>query len=447
MKAKAVVHKEFRIGRIDDRVYGAFLEHLGRAIYTGIYEPGHPSADEHGFRRDVIEMVRELNVPVTRYPGGNFVSAYNWEDGIGPKESRPVTLDYAWRTKETNEVGIDEFAAWCEAAGTELMLAVNLGSRGLDEARGLLEYCNHPGGSRWSDLRIKNGRREPYDVRLWCLGNEMDGPWQVGHKTAYEYGRIANETAKAMKAFDPTLQLVACGSSHSFMPTYPQWEADVLDECYDNVDYLSLHMYFENYEDDYLNFLAKPVILDRYIQTVSGVIDYVKAKKRSKKDIYISFDEWNVWYHCRRQDNDNFKNWDCRRRRPCSRRSIISRMCSSSAAFSTPSSAAPTACGSPASRSSSTPSPRSPPNAAGAPSGIRSTIPTCSPRAMGAAKAWPSRSTRRATMPRRPTTCRISTSQRCTIRQPARSRFLLSTSIRTRKPNSRSTLQAFRRPG
>jgi alpha-N-arabinofuranosidase len=310
MKAKAVVHKEFRIGRIDDRVYGAFLEHLGRAIYTGIYEPGHLTADEHGFRRDVIEMVRELNVPVTRYPGGNFVSAYNWEDGIGPKESRPVTLDYAWRTKETNEVGIDEFAAWCEAAGTELMLAVNLGSRGLDEARGLLEYCNHPGGSRWSDLRIKNGRREPYDVRLWCLGNEMDGPWQVGHKTAYEYGRIANETAKAMKAFDPTLQLVACGSSHSFMPTYPQWEADVLDECYDNVDYLSLHMYFENYEDDYLNFLAKPVILDRYIQTVSGVIDYVKAKKRSKKDIYISFDEWNVWYHCRRQDNDNFKNWD-----------------------------------------------------------------------------------------------------------------------------------------
>jgi alpha-L-arabinofuranosidase len=310
MRARVTVHRDFRIGQIDDRVYGAFLEHLGRAVYTGIYEPGHPTADERGFRRDVIELVRELNVPVTRYPGGNFVSAYNWEDGIGPKASRPVRLDYAWRTKETNEVGIDEFAAWCESAGTELMLAVNLGSRDLDAARGLLEYCNHPGGSHWSDLRIKNGRREPYNVRLWCLGNEMDGPWQVGHKTAYEYGRIANETAKAMKAFDPTLELVACGSSHSFMPSYPQWEADVLDQCYDNVDYLSLHMYFENYEDDYLNFLAKPVILDRYIQTVSGVIDYVKAKKRSKKDIYISFDEWNVWYHSRRQDHSNFKSWD-----------------------------------------------------------------------------------------------------------------------------------------
>ena len=310
MKATASLHKGFRIGRVDDRVYGAFLEHLGRAIYTGIYEPDHPTADERGFRRDVLDLVRELNVPVTRYPGGNFVSAYNWEDGVGPKEGRPVALDYAWRTTETNQVGTDEFAAWCEAAGTELMLAVNLGSRGLDAARGLLEYCNHPGGSRWSDLRIKNGRRDPYNVRLWCLGNEMDGPWQVGHRTAYEYGRIANETAKAMKSFDSKLELVACGSSHSFMPTYPAWEATVLQECYENIEYVSLHMYFENYENDFLNFLAKPLVLDRYIQTVGGVIDYVKAKKRSTKEVYISFDEWNVWYHERRRDDQSFKTWD-----------------------------------------------------------------------------------------------------------------------------------------
>ena len=310
MKARVSVHRDFKVGSIDNRVYGAFLEHLGRAVYGGIYEPGHPTADRNGFRRDVLEIVRELNLPLVRYPGGNFVSAYNWEDGIGPRAERPVRLDYAWRTRETNKVGIDEFAEWCDAAGTEMMLAVNLGSRDLDAARSLLEYCNHPGGTYWSDLRRKNGHADPYDVKLWCLGNEMDGPWQVGHKTAYEYGRIANETAKAMRQYDKSLELVVCGSSHSYMPTYPDWEATVLGECYDAVDYISLHMYFENYEGDYLNFLAKPLVMDRYIATVGGVIDYVKAKKRSKKDVYVSFDEWNVWYHQRRADHDAFTNWD-----------------------------------------------------------------------------------------------------------------------------------------
>ena len=310
MKARVSVHRDFTLGQVDDRLYSAFLEHLGRAIYGGIYEPGHPRADKDGFRADVLELVRDLKLPLVRYPGGNFVSAYNWEDGIGPKAERPVRLDYAWRTREPNEVGTDEFARWCEAAGTEMMLAVNLGSRDLDAARGLLEYCNHPKDTYWSDLRIKNGHRDPYDVRVWCLGNEMDGPWQVGHKTAYEYGRVANETAKAMRAYDSKLELVVCGSSHSQMPTYPEWEATVLGECYDNVDHVSLHMYFENYENDYLNFLAKPVVMDRYIQTVGGVIDYVKAKKRSKHDVHISFDEWNVWYHVRRADHDNFTSWD-----------------------------------------------------------------------------------------------------------------------------------------
>ncbi len=310
MKARVAVHKDFVISPIDDRLYSAFLEHLGRAVYGGIYEPGHRTADANGFRGDVLGLVRDLKPPLVRYPGGNFVSAYRWEDGIGPREERPVRLDLAWRTKEPNWVGTDEFGAWCEAAGTEMMLAVNLGSRDLDAARNLLEYTNHPGGTYWSDLRKKNGRADPYNVRVWSLGNEMDGPWQVGHKTAAEYGRVAHETGKAMRKYDSALELVVCGSSHSYMPSYPEWEATVLDECYDTVDHVSLHMYFENYENNYLNFLAKPVVMDRYIHTIGGVIDYTKAKKRSKKDVHICFDEWNVWYHVREQDHKDFESWD-----------------------------------------------------------------------------------------------------------------------------------------
>ncbi len=208
MKARVSVHKDFVISPIDDRVYSAFLEHLGRAVYGGIYEPDHPTADANGFRGDVMGLVRDLKPPLVRYPGGNFVSAYRWEDGIGPREERPVRLDLAWRTKEPNWVGTDEFGAWCEAAGTEMMLAVNLGSRDLDAARNLLEYTNHPGGTYWSDLRRKNGRADPYNVKVWSLGNEMDGPWQVGHKTAAEYGRVAHETAKAMRKYD------SCAGAH-----------------------------------------------------------------------------------------------------------------------------------------------------------------------------------------------------------------------------------------
>ncbi|RDJ05869.1 alpha-N-arabinofuranosidase [Rhizobium grahamii] len=310
MKAQVTAHARYTIGDIDKRLYGSFLEHLGRAVYTGIYEPGHPTADENGMRQDVLDLVRNLNTPICRYPGGNFVSAYNWEDGIGPKSDRPTRLDLAWRTAESNQVGIHEFADWAKAAETEMMLAVNLGSRGLDAARNFVEYVNHPGGSYWSDLRRKNGQADPWNVTLWCLGNEMDGPWQVGHKTAAEYGHLANETAKALRAFDDKLELVVCGSSHSDMPTYPQWEATVLEETYDQVDYISLHMYFENYEKKTSEFLALPEKLDRYIGTVSGVIDYVKAKKRSKKTVRISFDEWNVWYHERRSDAKRMKQWD-----------------------------------------------------------------------------------------------------------------------------------------
>jgi len=310
MDARVTAHARFTVADIDKRLYGSFLEHLGRAVYTGIYEPGHETADEAGMRRDVLDLVRELDTPICRYPGGNFVSAYNWEDGIGPREERPTRLDLAWRTTESNEVGIHEFADWAEKANTEMMLAVNLGSRGLDAARNFVEYVNHPGGTYWSDLRRKNGRADPWNCRVWCLGNEMDGPWQVGHKSAEEYGHLANETAKALRGLDPKLELVVCGSSNADMPTYPQWEATVLEATYDQVDYISLHKYFENYEKNTAEYLALPQKLDRYIGTISGVIDYVKAKRRSTRDVKISFDEWNVWYHERKNDAKRMAEWD-----------------------------------------------------------------------------------------------------------------------------------------
>ncbi len=302
MKASVTVHRDFTIARIDDRLYGAFLEHLGRAVYTGIYEPGHPTADAEGMRGDVVKLVQELNVPLVRYPGGNFVSAYNWEDGIGPREKRPTRLDLAWHTSESNAVGLHEFAHWCQAVGTEMMLAINLGSRGLDDARNFVEYVNGPTGSHWGDLRRANGRAEPFGVKYWCLGNEMDGPWQVGHKTAHEYGRLANEVAKTLRAFDKSLELIVCGSSHSDMKTYPEWERVVLEHTYESVDHISLHMYFRNPAKNTANFLALSEKLDAYIGTVASTIDHVAALKRSKKRVTISFDEWNVWYHSNMQD-------------------------------------------------------------------------------------------------------------------------------------------------
>jgi alpha-N-arabinofuranosidase len=304
MRASVTAHKDYTISKIDDRVYGAFLEHLGRAIYTGIYEPGHPTADKNGMRGDVADLVRELDVPMVRYPGGNFVSAYNWEDGIGPREKRPTRLDLAWHTSDSNAVGIHEFADWCETVNTQMMLAVNLGSRGLDHARNFLEYVNAPTGSYWGDLRKSNGRADPWNVKLWCLGNEMDGPWQVGHKTADEYGRLAHETAKAMRMFDKSLELIVCGSSNSDMATYPEWERVVLEHTYDSVDHISLHMYFGNRAKNTANYLALNEKLDRYIGTIASTINYVKSKKRSKRQVYISFDEWNVWYHSNKQDRE-----------------------------------------------------------------------------------------------------------------------------------------------
>jgi alpha-L-arabinofuranosidase len=302
MRVSVIANREYKVATIDNRLYGAFLEHLGRAIYTGIYEPDHKSADANGMREDVIELVRELKVPIVRYPGGNFVSAYNWEDGVGPRDKRPTRLDLAWHTSESNQVGLHEFSQWCESVGTEMMLAINLGSRGLDHGRNFVEYVNGPTGSAWGDLRKSHGRAEPFGVKHWCLGNEMDGPWQVGHKTADEYGRLANEVAKTLRAFDKSLELIVCGSSHSDMPTYPEWERVVLEHAYDAIDHVSLHMYFANHAKNAAEYLALNAKLDAYINTVASTIEFVRARKRSKKRVTISFDEWNVWYHSNAQD-------------------------------------------------------------------------------------------------------------------------------------------------
>jgi alpha-N-arabinofuranosidase len=300
--AKMVLDQEYTIGKVDDRLFGSFIEHLGRAVYGGIYEPGHPEADEEGFRKDVLELVKALQVPVVRYPGGNFVSGYNWEDGIGPKEQRPKRLELAWASIEPNQFGADEFASWAKKANTEVMMAVNLGTRGPDSARNLVEYCNHPGGTYYSDLRRSHGYEEPHNIKLWCLGNEMDGPRQMGQKTAYEYGRIAYETAKLMRLVDPAIELVLCGSSNMDMSTFAEWEATVLEHAYDLVDYLSIHVYYNNYADDIGGFLAKSVDMDQFITSVVAICDYVKAKKRREKSIHLSFDEWNVWFHSRETD-------------------------------------------------------------------------------------------------------------------------------------------------
>lgn len=303
-QARMILDRDFSIGTVDKRIYGSFIEHLGRAVYGGIYEPGHPEADEDGFRRDVMEMVRRLEIPVIRYPGGNFVSGFNWEDSIGPKESRPSRLDLAWATTETNEVGLHEFVNWARKAGSDVMYAVNLGTRGPDAARNVVEYANHPSGSCWSDLRVRNGAKEPFGIKMWCLGNEMDGPWQMCQKTAYEYGRAARESAKMMKWVDPSIELVACGSSHSEMPTFGTWEYTMLTECYDEVDYVSLHRYYANHTGDTPSFLASSMDLDAFIKTVVSICDAVGGTKHSKKKLNLSMDEWNVWYHSLGQDEE-----------------------------------------------------------------------------------------------------------------------------------------------
>src|SRR5579862_4370303 len=296
-------------GSLDRNLFGSFLEHLGRAIYEGVYDAGSSLSDSSGFRKDVLAEVRELGVPIIRYPGGNFVSGYNWLDGVGPKQDRPRVLDKAWNSLNSNQFGTNEFMAWCKAAGTLPLMGLNLGTGTPEEAAALVEYCNLDQGTRWSDLRRKHGVADPYKVKHWCLGNEMDGPWQIGHITALEYGYKAADAARQMRAVDPSLTLIACGSSGPMMPTYLDWDREVLEQCYEYVDALSLHRYVGNTPQetggDSAKYLAINLTMDRQIEETLAVCDYVRGHKRSPKQLWLSFDEWNVWYRERRGDAVN----------------------------------------------------------------------------------------------------------------------------------------------
>lgn len=293
------------IAPVNREVFGSFLEHLGRAIYEGIYDPQSKLSDSSGFRKDVTEEIRNLGVPIIRYPGGNFVSGYDWLDGIGPQASRPKVLDKAWNTIDSNEFGTDEFMAWCKLVGTQPLMGLNLGTGTPEQAAALVEYCNQAQGTRWSDLRRKNGYADPYKVQYWCLGNEMDGPWQIGHMTATEYGLKAQDAARQMHYVDSSLKLIACGSSGPLMPTYLEWDREVLEQCYDYVDAISLHRYFNNADEtnhDSSKFVALNLSMERQIEEIAAVCDVVRGHKRSKKKLWLSFDEWNVWY--RERDGD-----------------------------------------------------------------------------------------------------------------------------------------------
>src|SRR5688572_16119804 len=291
---------------MDRRLLGAFLEHLGRAIYTGVYEPGSPLADGKGFRKDVIAEIKNLTVPIMRYPGGNFVSGYNWLDGVGPKKERPTVLERAWNSLETNQFGTNEFLDWCKLVNTEPLLAFNLGTGTPEMAVAYVEYCNVDKGTKWSELRREHGYDQPHNVRYWCLGNEMDGPWQMGHMTAREYGRKARDCARQIRVIDRSLQLIACGSSNAILPTYLEWEREVFEECYDQVDGLSLHCYYGNTPQltggSTARYLAMNLDMEKQIYECAAAADYVQGLKKSPKRLWLSFDEWNVWYRARGGD-------------------------------------------------------------------------------------------------------------------------------------------------
>ena len=290
------LHTQFQAGPVDPRLFGGFLEHMGRAVYEGVYQPESPLADEHGFRRDVLGALRRLNLSAMRYPGGNFASGYHWQDGVGPRDQRPTVRELAWQSLEPNRFGTEDYLQLCRHLGWTPMLTVNLGTGTPEEARAWVEYCNSPAGSRYADLRAAAGHPAPHAVGLWCLGNEMDGPWQIGHVPAEHYAIRAQQAAKLMKDVDKSIEVVACGSCTTTLPTYMEWDRQVLEYLGDYADYISLHRYVGNREADTLNYLAVTNSIDQQIEEMDAACRFAQAKRRSPRRAYLCFDEWNVWY-------------------------------------------------------------------------------------------------------------------------------------------------------
>jgi len=305
---RVVIDSNRQISEINPHLFGSFLEQLGRAVYEGIYDPKSKFADGDGFRTDVMKEIHDLGVPIIRWPGGNFVSGYHWLDGVGPKKSRPVVLDRAWNSLESNQFGTNEFITWARKVGTEPLFGLNFGTGTAEDAAALVEYCNTEKGTKWSDLRRSHGYEQPHNVKFWCVGNEMDGPWQIGHMEARDYGIKAADAARQMRAADEKVKLIACGSSGPFMPTYITWDRTVLEQCYEYVDGISLHRYWGNTDEtghDSSKYMAMNLAMDRQIEEIVSVCDTVRAQKRSGKQLFLSFDEWNVWYRARNGDAVN----------------------------------------------------------------------------------------------------------------------------------------------
>ena len=296
LTARVSLDRRRTVADISPYLFGGFVEHMGRCVYEGIYDPASPHADADGIREDVLAALQEMGVTIIRYPGGNFLSGYDWRDGVGPKAERPRKRDLAWMSVETNQFGTHEFLDYCKRLGADPMLAVNMGTGDIALASAYVEYCNAPAGTYWADKRVANGQLEPWGVKWWCLGNEMDGPWQIGHLDAVEYGKKALEAAKMMRWQDPSIKLVLAGSSSIGMATFPTWDRTILEICYDHIDVLSMHYYAGNRTDDTPSYLGLASTFEAYVTTLASTIQYVKALKRSKKDIKLSWDEWNVWY-------------------------------------------------------------------------------------------------------------------------------------------------------
>ena len=290
------LHTHFQVGQVGPRIFGGFAEHLGRCIYGGLYDPDSSHADEDGFRTDVIAALRRLNMTTLRYPGGNFAQAYHWCDGVGPVEQRPVLRDPNWQHIEPNRFGTDECVKLCRKMGWTPMLTVNVGAGTPEEACNWVEYCNCPTGTKYADMRSANGSSEPHDVKLWCIGNEVDGPWEIGHVPPLQYAMQADQTAKMMKMADPAIELVFCGTCKVSLDTYMEWDRQVLEYLGDAVDYMSAHRYVTNHEDDTPGFLAVTNAIDKQIEDMDAVCRFVQAKRRSDKRAYLSVDEWGVWY-------------------------------------------------------------------------------------------------------------------------------------------------------